>query len=69
MKDINPVSIFFLFIILSAFGLPIPLMIFAFVAFVIFKSATNNQPSNNNNPRLLVVPHQNLKAILSKIAE
>ena len=51
MKDINPVSIFFLFIILTAFGLPFPLMIFAFVAFVIFKSATNNQSPNNNNPR------------------
>jgi len=51
MKDINPGTIFFLFIILSAFGLPIPLMIFAFVAFVIFKSATNNQSPNGNGQR------------------
>ncbi len=51
MKDINPGTIFFLFIILSAFGLPVPLMIFAFVAFVIFKSATNNQNPNGNGPR------------------
>ncbi len=51
MKDINPGTIFFLFIILTAFGMPAPLMIFAFVAFVIFKSATNNQNPNGNRPR------------------
>ncbi len=51
MKDINPGTIFFLFIILTAFGMPAPLMIFAFVAFVIFKSATNNQNPNGNGPR------------------
>jgi len=51
MKDINPGTIFFLFIILTAFGMPVPLMIFAFVAFVIFKSATNNQKPNANGPR------------------
>ncbi len=51
MKDINPGTIFFLFIILTAFGMPVPLMIFAFVAFVIFKSATNNQNPNGNGPR------------------
>ncbi len=51
MKDINPGTIFFLFIILTAFGMPAPLMIFAFVAFVIFKSATNNQNQKGNGPR------------------
>jgi len=51
MKDINPGTIFFLFIILTAFSVPVPLMIFAFVAFVIFKSATNNQNPNGNRPR------------------
>jgi len=51
MKDINPGTIFFLFIILTAFGMPVPLMVFAFVAFVVFKSATNNQQQKNNRPR------------------
>jgi len=51
MKDINPGTIFFLFIILTAFGMPVPLMVFAFVAFVVFKSATNNQQQKDNRPR------------------
>lgn len=51
MKDINPGTLFILFFILTAMGVPVPLMIFAFVAFVIFKTATANQNPNGQNRR------------------
>jgi len=49
MKDINPGTLFILFFILTAMGVPVPLMIFAFVAFVIFKTATTNKNQNGQN--------------------
>jgi len=51
MKDINPGTLFILFFILTAMGVPVPLMIFAFVAFVIFKTATANQQQKGSNQR------------------
>lgn len=51
MKDFNPGSFFFLFIFLAMMGVPVPFMIFAFVAFVIFRTAASNQQQDQQNQR------------------
>lgn len=48
MKDFNPGTFFFLFVFLAIVGVPIPFMIFAFVAFVIFQTNAANQRQNKD---------------------